>query len=176
MAPFELKLGQNESYGLQEPFKTLPALREPIFGPKSQKIAVYCQTPDQPPQRLLCYTRYSNVAGGLAGWERGTRSRFYRVPLGRPSIHIKCCMKGPLSHLAILDALSHQAGPTLNQLLKQMHTQFMMYSLYMHDSEPPAWRPHPQAICLDALSHQARTALNQLLMQCGATCRSHHYI
>ena len=151
MAPFELKLGQNESYGLQEPFKTLPALREPISGPKS-------------------------VAGGLAGWERGTRSRFYRVPLGRPSIHIKCCMKGLLSHLAILDALSHQAGPTLNQLLKQMHTQFMMYSLYMHDSEPPAWRPHPQAICLDALSHQARTALNQLLMQCGATCRSHHYI
>ena len=37
MAPFGLKLGQNESYGLQEPFKTLPALREPVFGPKSKK-------------------------------------------------------------------------------------------------------------------------------------------
>ncbi len=38
VAPFEPKLGQNESYGLQEPFKTLPALRESIFGPKSKKI------------------------------------------------------------------------------------------------------------------------------------------
>ena len=37
VAPFELKLSQNESYGLQEPFKPLPALREPISGPKFWK-------------------------------------------------------------------------------------------------------------------------------------------
>ena len=37
VALFGLKLGQNESYGLQEPFKTLPALREPVFGPKYEK-------------------------------------------------------------------------------------------------------------------------------------------
>ncbi len=37
MAPFELRLGQNESYVLQEPFKPLPALHEPISGPKYTK-------------------------------------------------------------------------------------------------------------------------------------------
>ena len=37
VAPFELKLGQNESYGLQGPFKTPPGLREHISGPKFQK-------------------------------------------------------------------------------------------------------------------------------------------
>ncbi len=34
--------------------KPLPALCEPIFGPKSKKASIYSQTPDQPPQRLPC--------------------------------------------------------------------------------------------------------------------------
>ena len=37
MAPFGLELGQNESYGPQNFFKPLPALREPVFGPKTKK-------------------------------------------------------------------------------------------------------------------------------------------
>ncbi len=34
VAPFELKLGQNDSYGLQEPFKTPPGPPRAHFRPK----------------------------------------------------------------------------------------------------------------------------------------------
>ena len=37
MAPFELKLGRNESYGLQEPFKNPPAPRRARFRRKISK-------------------------------------------------------------------------------------------------------------------------------------------
>ena len=47
VAPFELKLGQNKSYGLQEPFKTPPGLCEAVSGQKFQKTLIYGQTPDQ---------------------------------------------------------------------------------------------------------------------------------
>ena len=41
MAPVGLKLGENESYGLQGPFKTLPALHEPVISsPNSTNLKI----------------------------------------------------------------------------------------------------------------------------------------
>ena len=112
MAPHGLILGENEATPSRKPLKHLPDLKTAINIQTNSKT-----TPDQPPQRQVCYIFYSGCtcwcSCGTSGRGRGTsprdcgrgtagrreflrrclnprsRSRLTALPPGRPRSHMR---------------------------------------------------------------------------------------